>query len=108
VRVFGLILLLSAATAAPALAQTSGRFVEPAPVNFERPFLYDGMKAIEPPSPRLEPIPIEEWLANGRKIDGLRERPSPPSMELDAETLQNLFKDDLPRLQDRPAPPRNR
>ncbi len=82
-RVVGLILALSIASAAPALAQSQGRTVDPTPVNFERPFLYDGVKAQTAPEPRQEPIPIEEWLANGRKIEGIRNRPSPPSPSLD-------------------------
>lgn len=82
--------------ASPAFAQ-DGRYVDPAPVNFERPFLYDGMRARPLPAPKSEPIPIEEWLANGRTIEGLQRKAEPPRMTLDGKFLQDLFKD-LPQV----------
>lgn len=90
--------------AAPAVAQ-EGRYVDPSPVNFERPFLYDGVRARGLPEPKGEPIPIDEWLANGRTIEGLPRKAEPPKMVLDEKLLRDLFRDDLPSLTEPDDPP---
>ena len=97
-RTLGLAVCLSLAATA-AWAQDGARYIDPSPVNFERPFQHDAVRVREAAAPRIEPIPIESWLANGRKIEGLRTRANPPAaVELDAEALQKLFKDVLPRV----------
>ena len=95
-------LLLAAsicACALPALAQ-EGRFVDPQPVDFDQPFQFDGLRVRDgaPPQPRSVGIPIEQWLANGRKVEGLRQA-APPNRTLDAldgKALQELFQNLLP------------
>ena len=97
--------LLFAAAALPAFAQ-EGRFVDPQPVNFDAPFLYDGVRTRPLPyqggatrdGGPTKGIPIEQWLANGRKMEGLREA-APPQRTLDVldgERLRELFQDLLP------------
>jgi hypothetical protein len=112
--------LLIAFTAAPALAQ-DGRFVDPQPVDFDRPFQFDGMKARFAPGAgasglrnedgTTQGIPIEDWLANGRKVEGLAVRREPKT-EIDvrdATMLRELFKDFLPvETPVEPAPPARR
>lgn len=98
-----LVFLALALLATPAVAQ-EGRFVDPQPVNFDRPFLFDGVRArerlpgpVEESRPRAQPVPIDVWLANGRTLEGLGSKlPPPPAMEMDAESLRNLFRNLLP------------
>lgn len=103
-RVFGLVMAISLTPAAAALAQPTGRFVEPTPVNFDRPFQYDGVKAQNLPTRPAEPIPIEAWLANGRKVEGLRSQPTP--VDPRSIEMRELFKDVLPSIVETPEPER--
>lgn len=94
---------LTAVGGLPALAQ-EGRYVDPAPVNFDAPFQFDGLRVKDPlgrgldgpAAPRAEGVPIEVWLRNGRTLKGLGDQQPPPSYDLDADTLRGLFKDLLP------------